>query len=151
LIVRFVPGLERVRFRLEKAAFLLRRRFSSSSPAGPSDERIAAPDHSNEILLGRYRLGRIVSRGGFSVGYEAQDLRNGDARLAVKILNRNSKQDGWVRDRFAHEVAALRSVQHSGVVPILDSWISPEGEPCLAMPFLSGRTLRSALDEGPLA
>jgi serine/threonine-protein kinase len=151
LIVRFAPGLERVRFRMEKMLFLLRRRFSHQPPTGPSYESAAAPDHSGETLLGRYRLRRVVSRGGFSVVYEARDLRDGNARLAVKVLNLNSKQAGWVRDRFAHEVAALRSVEHPGVVPILDSWISPAGEPCLAMPFLEGRTLRAALDEGPLS
>jgi serine/threonine-protein kinase len=151
LIVRFAPGLERARFRIEKTAFLLRRRFSLAAPAGPSAAHTAPPDHSGETLVGRYRLSRVVSRGGFSVVYEARDLRDGNARLAVKVLNRNSKQDGWIRDRFAHEVAALRSVEHPGVVPILDSWISPAGEPCLSMPFLNGQTLRAALDEGPFS
>jgi streptogramin lyase len=150
-IVRYAPGLDRVRFRIEKTAFLLRRRFSHRILDSPAGAHPAAPDHSGETLLGRYRLNRVVSRGGFSVVYEARDLRDGNARLAVKVLNRNSKQEGWVRDRFAHEVAALRSVQHPGVVPILDSWISPAGEPCLAMPFLDGQTLRAALDGPPLS
>jgi serine/threonine protein kinase len=56
-----------------------------------------------------------------------------------------------VRDRFAHEVAALRSLDNPGVVRILDSWITPAGEPCLAMPFLEGETLRSTLEAGPLS
>jgi ligand-binding sensor domain-containing protein/predicted Ser/Thr protein kinase len=150
LIILFTPGLDRIRFRAEKAVFLLRRRLSNPSPTTPA-ALAAATDHTGETLLGRYRLSRVVSRGGFSVVYEARDLRDGNARLAVKVLNRNSKQEGWVRDRFAHEVAALRSVQHPGVVPILDSWISPAGEPCLTMPFLNGQTLRAALDEGPLS
>ncbi len=150
-IVRYAPGLERVRFRIEKTVFLLRRRFSHSILDSSTEAHLAAPDHSGETLLGRYRISRVVSRGGFSVVYEAHDLRDGDTRLAVKVLNRNSKQEGWVRDRFAHEVAALRSVQHPGVVSILDSWISPAGEPCLAMPFLNGLTLRAALDELPLS
>ncbi len=151
LIVRFSPGLDRVRFRIEKAAFLLRRRLSHPGPGSPAVAHPSAPDHSGETLLGRYRISRVVSRGGFSVVYEARDLRDGNARLAIKVLNRNSKQEGWVRDRFAHEVAALRSVEHPGVVPILDSWISPAGEPCLTMPFLNGQTLRAALDERPLS
>ena len=151
LIVRFAPGLERVRFRIEKTAFLTRRRFSHAAPASHSSAHSATPDYSGETLVGRYRLGRVVSRGGFSVVYEARDLRDGNARLAVKVLNRNSKQEGWIRDRFAHEVAALRSVQHPGVVPVLDSWISPAGEPCLAMPFLNGQTLRAAMDEHELS
>ncbi len=151
LIVRFAPGLDRLRFRLEKTAFLLRRRFTHPGSGSPVAPNPVAPDHSGETLNGRYRLNRVVSRGGFSVVYEARDLRDGGARLAVKVLNRNSKQEGWMRDRFAHEVAALRSVQHPGVVSILDSWISPTGEPCLSMPFLNGQTLRAGLDQGPLS
>ena len=86
----------------------MRRRLSNSGPMNASEAHAAATDHTGETLLGRYRLARIVSRGGFSVVYEARDLRDGNARLAVKVLNRNSKQEGWMRDRFAHEVAALR-------------------------------------------
>ncbi|MEO7650008.1 MAG: protein kinase, partial [Bryobacteraceae bacterium] len=148
-IAHFVPGFDVARFRIEKAIFMLRRRYSQrklqSSPSAFSD----ANDYCGETLSGRYRLSRIVSRGGFSVVYEARDLRDGDARLAVKVLNRSPAGEGWVRDRFAHEVAALRSVEHPGVVRILDSWISPSGEPCLAMPFLDGLTLRAAMEEVP--
>jgi hypothetical protein len=148
-VVRYAPGLERLRFRIEKSVFLLRRRLSRGDVPSSGNSYREARDHSGDTLLGRYLLGRVVSRGGFSVVYEARDLRYGDARLAVKVLNQNPSEEGWVRDRFAHEVAALRSVEHPGVVPILDSWISTAGEPCLAMPFLEGQTLREAMEEKP--
>jgi protein kinase-like protein len=148
-VFRYVPWFDRARFRLEKAAFVLRRRYTRHSPSSPAAGASSARVYSGETFLGRYQLGRIVSRGGFSVVYEARDLSDPEARLAVKVLNRSTTDQGWVRDRFAHEVAALRSVQHPGVVRILDSWISPDGEPCLAMPFLQGQTLRAALDEIP--
>jgi len=50
-----------------------------------------------------------------------------------------------VRHRFAQEVAALHTLNHPGLVRLLDSWISPEGEPCLAMEYLEGPTLRELL------
>jgi ligand-binding sensor domain-containing protein len=146
MLIRQLPWLDPLRFRAAKAMFLLKRRYwhRSLSSSGPD---AGAPDYSGETLSGRYQLRRVISRGGFSVVYEACDLQDGQARLAVKVLNRNSREQGWVRDRFAHEVAALRSVQHPAVVRILDSWISPAGEPCLAMPFLDGPTMRSAMTE----
>ena len=149
-IVRRVPALDRTRFRLEKAFFMLRRRYSrgKSHTGGGS---IAIPDYTGAILSGRYRLARVVSRGGFSVVYEAHDLRAEGQRVAVKVLNRGAGEASWLRDRFAHEVAALRSVEHPGVVRILDSWISSGGEPCLAMAFLDGQTLRAALRQSPFA
>jgi hypothetical protein len=145
------PWFDVVRFRIEKAVFLLRRRYSHRTLHSSSGPAAEAPDYSGETFSGRYHLSRIVCRGGFSVVYEARDLRDGNARLAVKVLNRAAGQEGWVRDRFAHEVAALRSVDHPGVVRILDSWISPAGEPCLAMPFLDGETLRVALQQSPFS
>jgi ligand-binding sensor domain-containing protein len=150
-LARHVPSLDRAKFRIEKAVFLLRRRYSHQKFSSPSGAVPTTNDYSGETLTGRYRLSRIVSRGGFSVVYEATDLRDGNARLAVKVLNRSSGQEGWVRDRFAHEVAALRSVQHPGVVRILDSWVGPAGEPCLVMPFLEGQTLRAALNRSPFS
>jgi streptogramin lyase len=146
--VRYVPWFARTRFRIEKALFVMRRRsrYRRQQPAA-----VGAADYAGEVLRGRYRLDRLVSRGGFSAVYEARDLNDPSARLAVKILNRARGQESWVRDRFAHEVAALRSVDDPGVVPILDSWITPAGEPCLAMPFLDGETLRTAIESGRLS
>jgi streptogramin lyase len=131
--------LAKTRFRLEKTMFLLRRRFHQSAADSIPN------DWSGKILNGRYRADRIVSRGGFSIVYEAADLRAPSTRIAVKVLSRTEKKDGWIRDRFAHEVSALRSIEHPGVVRVFDSWISPAGEPCLAMPFLEGQTLRQAM------
>jgi ligand-binding sensor domain-containing protein len=149
--VRHVPAFERAKFRIEKNVFLLRRRYSHHKFSSPSGATPMVYDYSGEIFSGRYRLGRIVSRGGFSVVYEARDLRDGSARLAVKVLNRSAGQERWIRDRFAHEVAALRSIEHPGVVQVLDSWVSPAGEPCLSMPFLDGQTLRAALSGIPFS
>jgi ligand-binding sensor domain-containing protein len=142
-IVREDPiWFAKLKFRVAKALFLLRRR-------GRADT--IGDDHSGETLAGRYYLQRIISRGGFSVVYEGLDLSDGNARIAVKVMNRNTGDSGWVRDRFAHEVAALRSIDHAGVVPVLESWVSPAGEPCLAMPFLDGPTLRAAISGPPFA
>ncbi|HBY60110.1 MAG TPA: hypothetical protein DEH78_09830 [Solibacterales bacterium] len=143
--VIFFRGLwwEAMVYRVRKWLFI--RRFQKqSSPA-------SAPGRPAEVThLDRYRLVRPVSRGSFSVVYEAEDLQGATPRVAVKILNGIPGRDGWVRDQFAQEVAALRSLDHPGVVRVLDSWIGAAGEPCLAMPFVEGPTLRECLRNGPL-
>lgn len=129
----------KARFQVQKSAFLLRRRFHrTAADAVPND-------WSGEVLNGRYLLHRVLSRGGFSIVYQASDLHRPERPIAVKVLSRTARKDGWLRDRFAHEVSALRSIAHPGIVEILDSWISPAGEPCLAMPFLQGETLRHSM------
>jgi hypothetical protein len=139
-----IPALQGLNYHANKAVFLLRLRLSARS-ADPS----GATDYTGRTLLGRYRLLRSISRGGFSVVYEARDLKQ-DSPVAVKVLNASTRDESWVRDRFAYEVAELRSVDHPGVSPILDSWVSPAGEPCLVMPFLEGPTLRNEMAQGPL-
>ena len=146
LVVRRAPWFRKTNYWVGKTVFLLRRRLGQREPSSPA----ATPDHSGEILFGRYQLLRPVSRGGFSVVYEGRDLGGGARRVAVKVLDRSPKDENRVRDRFAYEVASLRSVDHPGVVPILDAWVSPAGEPCLVMPFLEGPTLRTKMEAGPL-
>jgi serine/threonine-protein kinase len=138
---------ERVAYRLSKALYIGRHWLRSRNGRGLGTIT-TEPDHTGQTLYGRYQVTRAISRGGFSVVYEARDIRSGNAPVAVKVLFPGSGTNGWARERFAQEVAALRSIEHPGVVPILDSWISPAGEPCLAMAFLDGPTLRQALQEG---
>ena len=64
------------------------------------------------------------------------------------MLFHRSSDAGWVRDRFTQEVSALQLIDHPGVVALTDFWIQPEGEPCLAMTFLDGPTLRETLVSG---
>jgi serine/threonine-protein kinase len=107
------------------------------------------PDHSGKTLAGQYDVIQALARSGFSVVYEARDRQTG-GRVALKVLLPTAQDRGWARDQFAREVAALRSIEHPGVVPVLDSWVTAAGEPCLVMAFLDGPTLRAALRGGPL-
>ncbi len=133
-------------YRASKAWFLAKRRWepqgvTPSGTTGPSAEL-----EPGDRLRGRYLIERVVSTGGFSTVYLAKDLKAPDYRVAVKVLAARPGADRWVRDRFVHEVASLRTVSHPGVVPVLDSWVSSDGSPCLVMPFLEGPTLRQELE-----
>jgi ligand-binding sensor domain-containing protein len=131
---------QRARYRLWKKLYLLRHSQSAASASPLATE-----------IGGKYTIGRLVSRGGFASVYEAADPAAPDVPLAVKVLTVRGGREGWTRDRFLSEVAALQAIRHPGVVPIHDWWIAPSGEPCLAMPYLDGPTLRAALKDGPLA
>jgi serine/threonine-protein kinase len=91
-----------------------------------------------------------LATSGFSVVYEAHDQVRGN-RVALKVLSTGGSDAGWVRDQFAREVAALRSIEHQGVVRVLNSWITQAGEPCLTMEFLVGPTLRAVIRLGPVS
>ncbi len=153
LIVLFgpwFPWAERVRYKLTKHVFLLRRRFQPGSSSSSEDLALSGRDYCGSVLADRYQVTRVLSKGGFAVVYEALDMRAGASRVAIKVLHQISGRESWLRDRFAHELAALKSIHHPSVVRVLDSWISAHGEPCLVMPVLEGPTLRQALKEGTL-
>lgn len=143
--VRHLPWFEVWNYKMDKALFLLRRRFSRGRSVSDSGGGEDSSDLTGWRLGGKYELTRLVSRGGFAAVYEARDAEHPGPRFAVKVMSRGAAGEGWVRDRFAHEVSALRSVTHPGVVPVLDSWVNERGEPCLAMPFIEGPTLREEM------
>ncbi|MFN0171075.1 MAG: protein kinase domain-containing protein [Bryobacteraceae bacterium] len=123
--------------------FLFRRRVRHHPGSQP------AATSAGQTLAGRYLLKEAISQSEFSVVYDAWDTRV-HCRVAVKVFRSRPKHEGWARERFATEIAALQSIRHRGIVPIADWWINPTGEPCIAMPFLEGPTLRAVLLAGPL-
>ena len=145
LVLR-LERFERLQYRLQKFAFVLRRRLTGVNfRTEPTEPAIA--ELTGRTLLNRYEIQKAVAHGGFSTVYAAIDHLTGE-KAAIKQLR---SPLGKVRERFAKEVATLRSIRHPNVVPVIDSWIDANGEACLAMPFLDGPTLRDTLRESPVA
>lgn len=141
-LMRRTVWVERVRYRLA------RRLHRSRHRASPAEfVRAIKVDQT----VGRhYRLERVLATGGLSTVYDGLDTRTSQ-RVAVKLLEGSTAETPWVKERYAREVTALRTVQHPGVLPLLDAWIEPDGQPCMVTPLLLGPTLRELLRTGPLA
>ena len=76
---------------------------SSASTMDVSEPRGAT------LLAGRYRLGRVIARGGSGVVYEARDERVGSA-VALKVLRRSLTSDATAVARMVREVEKLFQV-----------------------------------------
>jgi len=98
-----------------------------------------------EILGGRYRLVRLIGRGGMSDVYRAIDEESG-TDVAVKIVRSGDPE--FVR-RLAQEVRALESFTHPGLIQLLDTGINGD-DAYLVMEFIDGPTLAQSLQQGPL-
>jgi hypothetical protein len=102
-------------------------------------------------LAGRYTLERELGRGGMATVYLARDLPHGRL-VALKILHRELGSL-LAADRFAREIAIAARLNHSHILPLLDSGAVelPNLGPLLyyAMPYVEGRTLRERLREEP--
>jgi len=135
-------------YRMRKRAYFLKRDLLA--PKGGEPSQVTWTNYAGRTLAGRYEVIETISHSGISTAYRGRDSQTGRT-VVIKVLHRLPGQEAAMRNRFAHEVAALHTLSGTSVVALLDSWVTPEGEPCLAMPYLDGPTLRQYLTQrGPL-
>jgi serine/threonine protein kinase len=92
-------------------------------------------------LIGRYRVTRLIGRGGVAEVYLARDPAL-ERDVAIKLLYADPTRRG-LRD----EAKALASLRHPGVVTIYEIG-EHAGREYIAMEYLPGRTLRQAMTAG---
>ncbi|MDE3007872.1 MAG: serine/threonine protein kinase [Acidobacteriota bacterium] len=102
------------------------------------------PDVGDQ-LAGRYTLTRLIGRGGMSDVYEARDEISATS-VAIKIVR---SSDPEFARRLAHEVRALESLEHPGLIRLLDTGEVGD-QTFLVMDYVDGPTLSSTLRAGPL-
>ena len=90
-------------------------------------------------VLGDFRLGREIGRGGIGVVYEATQITLG-RRVAVKLLPPSSLLDVRQLRRFEIEAQAAASLQHPNIVPVF-AYGTERGVPYFAMRLIEGRNL----------
>ncbi len=93
-------------------------------------------------LTDRYRVDRVVGRGGMATVVEAMDLRH-HRRVAIKVLD--PQVAGLLSvDRFLMEVRVMAGLQHPHILPLFDSG-EVNGLPYYVMPFVEGETLQARI------
>jgi serine/threonine protein kinase len=91
-------------------------------------------------LLGKYELTGMLGKGGMGEVWEGEHTLTG-RRVAVKILADNYLSNRKVVARFGREARAASSINHPGIVEILDQDNTPDGTPFLVMEFLEGESV----------
>ncbi|MGZ6094314.1 MAG: serine/threonine-protein kinase, partial [Polyangiales bacterium] len=105
---------------------------------------------TGDLLAGKYRVERVLGRGGMGVVVAAVQQPVG-RRVAVKVLLRKD-DDARAVARFTREARAAAELGSAHVVHLFDFGTLDSGAPYLAMELLDGVDLRSALErDGPLA
>jgi serine/threonine protein kinase len=96
-------------------------------------------------LDGRYRLERLIGKGGMGAVYEARDLRLSRA-VAVKVMLGRAFGEPSALRRFRREAQAAASLNHPNIVSVFD-FGSLEGQGAfLVMERVSGETLRAEME-----
>jgi hypothetical protein len=95
-----------------------------------------------EILAGRWRLEREISRGACGIVYAATDLDLA-REVAVKVLKASERTPSG-RERFRREALLTARLDHPNVVRVIAAG-EHEGRPFYVMPLLDGRPPRGPL------
>jgi serine/threonine-protein kinase len=97
----------------------------------------------------RYRIVKVLGWGAMGAVLEAEDTRERDARVAVKVLRpaKAEKDEHERRARFLREAAVCATLRAANIVPVLDHGIdAAAAAPYLVMPLLAGEDLGKAIE-----
>ncbi len=105
-------------------------------------------NEAGPLLKNRYRLGRVLGRGGMCIVYQAWDTRL-QRDVAIKRLEPPLNQDARTRARFDREGRALARLSHPNLVTLIDRG-STESDEYLVFEYVEGRSLKEIIKEKPL-
>jgi eukaryotic-like serine/threonine-protein kinase len=89
---------------------------------------------------GRYRVERVLARGGMAMVYLAHD-ESLQRLVAVKVLAANLGDDATFRTRFSREAQLAGRLSHPNIVQVYDAGETDDGSPYLVMEYVAGKTV----------
>jgi eukaryotic-like serine/threonine-protein kinase len=101
------------------------------------------PEGTGWVIDGRYRIERLLGRGGVGAVFEATRVGT-EERVAIKLVQGKYANDDGVVSRFAREAKAASAVDNPHIVRVLDSG-THEGRPFLVIELLLGEDLGARL------
>lgn len=99
---------------------------------------------TDELVAGKYRLTRMIGRGGMGAVWEATHATLG-TRVAVKFIDAELCGSDEVRQRFENEARAAAKLDSKHVVKVFDHGLMPDGRPYIVMEYLAGESLDERL------
>lgn len=98
--------------------------------------------------VGRYRVQRLLGRGGMGVVLLALDEALG-RQVALKLIAAGGAITAAERARFEREARSAAQLNHPNIAALYDIG-SHEGQPFLTMEYVAGETLAQRIAHGPL-
>jgi serine/threonine protein kinase len=119
--------------------------LSHACPPDPTEE---LKERLARTLVGRYKIIRLLGRGGMAVVFLAQDLVL-EREVAIKVLPPDMSHDTKLIPRFHQEARTAAKLDHPNIIPIYRVE-SEAGLNYFVMKYVNGRPLDQVLDDGPL-
>ena len=110
-------------------------------PSKDPDTGVAEGD----VLAGKYRVERVLGRGGMGVVVAATHIHLGE-QVALKFLLPDLIQHGTYKSRFLREAQASVRIKGEHVARVSDVGTLENGAPFMVMELLSGKDLSAELE-----
>jgi tRNA A-37 threonylcarbamoyl transferase component Bud32 len=111
----------------------------AGAPSGPP-----LPPLAPGVLLGKYRLDRLLGAGGMGMVWEARDV-DLDRAVALKVLKPTLASSDVARSRLVREARAMARLHHPNVITIFDA-TTVDGRDVIAMELIDGETMAQWLE-----
>jgi serine/threonine protein kinase len=125
-------------------------------PSTEPKTKVQTPDEGEDlariglVIDGRYRLDKLLGRGGMGVVYKAEHIAI-RRPIAIKLLHPTLAAIPELRARFEREAIAIGRIDHPNCVGVSDFGRLGDGTLFLVMDLLDGRSLGELMDaEAPL-
>jgi hypothetical protein len=100
------------------------------------------PQAAGTVLLGRYKLEKLLKMGGFGAVYRAVDIKSNNREVAIKDMIGSDPQEFAIRlNFFRREAEILRSLEKVPIVPRVYDFAQEGQRAHLAMEFIRGKDL----------
>ena len=99
------------------------------------------------IKVRQYIIENVIAKGGMGVVWRALDTGRNEA-VAIKSVASDLVSDPQFRVRISDEASRHRRLQHPNIVPLYDIF-EAEGEICIVMKLVAGRSLSDLLKTSP--
>jgi serine/threonine protein kinase len=104
-----------------------------------------------DVLVGKYRIDRVLGAGGMGVVVAAHHL-SFEKDIAIKFLLPEGLRNPELVSRFLREAKAAVRIESEHIVRVMDAGTLDNGAPYMVMEYLEGKDLSAVLaDDGPLS
>ncbi len=114
---------------------------ASQSPS-QSDTSVQACVQSGDVLLGKYRVERVLGQGGMGIVVAARHIELGEL-FAIKLLLPSTLVHAEVVERFVREARATARLKSDHVARVHDVGRLETGAPYMVMEHLDGNDLKA--------
>ena len=143
-------AIERATLIVMKVCPQCNRCFEDTAAACAADGSALATARfgTRDIAGGKYRLDRLIGRGGMGAVYAGTHVEL-ERPVAVKVLLPDFTDEPQALERFRREARAAARLNHSNVADTYDYGLLPEGGAYIVMELVDGINLREHLNRHP--